>query len=215
MGNKKFAEKLIRDTVALTNAVEDPFVRDAIRRFNYTPEQMLVGRGLYNDADRSYHRYMEAVGQRAGAWDAFTKQFRQGRKKHSFYRKLARMILKGDVALKSSLGLGPGEEVKQSLGDWLEQARQFYTNGLDNEKISKAFSGFGVKARELKAALKHLDEVKTAAALHKQKKTAAREALVERDNAFKLFDAWMKDFWVVCRLALAGHPAQMTKLKLR
>ncbi|MCP5052772.1 MAG: hypothetical protein GY940_36730 [bacterium] len=213
MGNKFLEEKLLDVNLAITNAGEDPFISEALRPFAYTPERLKVGHGLCKDADRRYTFHLDARMYQARAWEKLGEAVKLGRKKYSFYRSIARMALRENAPLKNALGLG--QKIKQGLADWLEQARVFYVNALGNPEILKGFSVFGVKPKDLKAAIKQLDQIKDASALHKQKKAATQQAVKERDLAFKALDAWMRDFWQVCRLALGDQPAHMRKLKMR
>ncbi|MCP5053761.1 MAG: hypothetical protein GY940_41730 [bacterium] len=198
---------------ALTNAVEDPFIREALVPYKYDGQRMGEGRRLYETAEVSYKNYLDGKVNQAEAWRDFKEKLGMGNKELAHHRDIARLALREHQPLRNSLGLTG--RVKLSLSGLMDQARLYYANALDNPVILKNMERFGVTKKNLKEADKRIDEIEQAAAFHKQKKAETQQALKKRKQAFKAMDDWMKDFWKICRIALADHPAQLKKLKLK
>jgi hypothetical protein len=91
---------------------------------------------------------------------------------------------------------------KQLLPQWLEQARQFYTNALVDPEILRQFSGYGITAKRLNEEKTLLTKLEKAMANQEKKAGQAMEITRERKSAIKELDHWMSKFFTILRLAM-------------
>ncbi|MCP5048169.1 MAG: hypothetical protein GY940_13440 [bacterium] len=210
----KIIEKQLSDAgIAISNGTEDLFIRTALEPYEYTMDRMLAGMRLVEKARTFYHRHLEEKYQQAKAWEELENLWDQGLIDFRRFRAIAKQALRGKSDLWKSLALGT--QTKKTISGFLDQARIFYTNALGNKAILDALAGFGVKPGDLKAAAKGIEKIEKAQANHKRKKAATHLAVKKRDQAVFKVKEWMIPYWNICRLALAGHPEQLGKLKYK
>jgi hypothetical protein len=213
MSNKKLEKKLYNAQIALNNAQADEYISSRLRQYNYDDERMSEGIGFFKTATRLFQLHLDAKKEQMDAADAFRSIDEEARDGLVDFRKIARIALKDHPSMMKSLGLD--QSLKRNLGNWLEQARIFYTNALNNPQVMEKMAKYGIGETELNEGNGLIDRVEEASAFHKRKQAETDQAVKNRDNAFKDLNRWMKDFWVICRIALASKPEYLKKLKLR
>ncbi|MCP5106049.1 MAG: hypothetical protein GY950_21875 [bacterium] len=213
MNNAVIELKLAVADTAITNAGADEGILELISRFAYTEERLKEGRNLRTAAGRLYQAQLDCKLAQYKAGEKLREILSNARAKHALYRRVSRIALQGQEHLKTVLALDGRS--KRDLGGWMEEARLFYANALRHPGVREKLEGFGITREDLVAGRKLVDDVESAAAFHEMKKGKTIQATKKRDDAIKELDAWMKDFWEICRLALADTPEKMVKLKLR
>ncbi|MCP5047341.1 MAG: hypothetical protein GY940_09235 [bacterium] len=213
MSNKVLEKKLLSSRLAITNAGVDEGIQGSLTRYSYTPVRLKVGLGHCETADRLYQVQLDLVAARDTALLNYRNLWEEAHKEYQVYRKVARLALRDNKALKVSLMLD--KHSSRVFATWLKEARFFYTNALENPEVMKRLKRFGITAADLKAGKKMLDEAEDAAAFYELQKGLAMQATKERDDAFDILGEWMGDFWRICRIALADTPKQMVKLKMK
>ncbi|MCP5053780.1 MAG: hypothetical protein GY940_41825 [bacterium] len=210
----KIIEKQLSDAdIAISNGIEDLFIRSVLESFEYKMERMSEGKRLVEAARTFYQRHLEGKYRQAKAWEELENLWGEGLVEYRRFRAIAKQALRGKSDLLKSLALG--SQTKKTLSGFLDQARVFYANALENKAILDALARFGVKPKDLKAAAKGIKKTEDAEAHHKRQKAATHLAIKKRDQAVFEVKEWMTPYWNICRLGLAGHPEQLGKLKYK
>jgi len=104
------------------------------------------------------------------------------------------------------------EPRKTRLNDWLRQTDTFYTNLLlDTEMVAK-FGTNAITVEKLNASHLRVKEVEQAYNAYNEAKGVAQAALEARDVLLEDFDVWMKEFIVICKIALRKYPQLLEAL---
>ncbi len=211
MGNTAIQKRIITNRMAISNASRDAEILELLDGFSFDLQRLGLGRDLVDAADRLFQAQMDAYKNHHIAGEE-ARDIRRGlREQYTRTRGLARIALGKDEALGSVLNLDGRS--RRDLASWLEEARLFYTNALDHPPVLEKLAGLGINAETLEGEQAGLDEVEKAAAFHQRQKGVAMQATTDRDRAVAAMDAWMGDFWKVCRIAFAGKPLLIKKLK--
>ncbi len=211
MGNAVIQKRLITNRMAISNASKDAEILERLSPFAYGRQRLGEGMEKVEAADCLSQMQMDAYKNQYTAGEDARAVRRDVRAQYIRTRGIARIALGKDEALRSVLNL-EGES-KKDLAGWLEEARLFYTNALDHPPVLERLGGFGINGEALEREQAGLDEVEKAAAFYQRQKGIAQQATADRDGAVAEMDAWMGDFWKVCRIAFAGKPLLMKKLK--
>lgn len=213
MINLVLERKLAAADIAISNALADEGIREALSRFAYKPERLKQGLGLYKTAGKLHQEQLDSKAVQYKAMEKLQEILGQAKKKYILFRSVSRLALRDHAPLRNILAL-EGRS-KRGLGAWMEEARLFYTNTLAHDDILEKLAGFAVTKEDLQEGKKLVDEVEKAGAFHQLQKGKVQQATKKRDQAFKALDAWMRDFWEICRLALADTPQKIAKLKMK
>jgi hypothetical protein len=213
IGNERIERRLIKGREAIINALETPDILRVLTGYSYGETRLNVGLGLYKDAYRFYGEQQRRYGEQYRASEILTGILEEARERYNEFRRLSRVALRKSKPLMVILGVE--ERSKRTLGGWMEEARQFYTNAPANPRIMEKLSNVGITAEDLEAGKRMVDRVEKAAADHEMKKGKARQATKQRNIAYKMFMEWMKDFRQVCRVAFARTPQKLEKLGMK
>jgi hypothetical protein len=104
------------------------------------------------------------------------------------------------------------EPRKTRINDWLRQADTFYTNLLLDTEMVAQFETNAITVEKLNASNMRIKEVEQAYNAYNEAKGIAQEALEARDVLLEDFDAWMKEFIVICKIALRKYPQLLEAL---
>lgn len=115
-------------------------------------------------------------------------------------RRIAYLLFQNQEPQRRALAMNG--RTKRGLSQWLEEARQFYTNALADPEIRRQFSGFGITAKTLNDEKNLLSKVEKAMANQEKKMAEAMEITRLRKLAIKELDEFMTQLHTVLRLAL-------------
>lgn len=104
------------------------------------------------------------------------------------------------------------EPRKTRINDWLRQADTFYTNLLLDTEMVDQFGTNAITVEKLNASYLRIKEVEQAYNAYNEAKGLAQAALEDRDALLVDFDAWMKEFIVICKIALRQYPQLLEAL---
>ncbi|MCP5053542.1 MAG: hypothetical protein GY940_40625 [bacterium] len=213
LGNIKMERYLMGGHLAISAALDSPDLLVELKNYTYNKDRLNLGLGMYTETYHLYHVQQQDYVAQYLAAEKLEEIFKEAKGELSNYRRLARLALRAQPSLMPVLGLD--SEAKRTLGGWMQDARLFYSNSLDDTAIMKKLNGFGVTRTKLKKADKLVDNVEKAAAKHEAAKGKALLATKERNKAFKDFKAWMKNFRQVCRVAFAKSPQKLEKMGMK
>lgn len=186
--------------LAIENSRRSSYIMERIEPYQYDENRLNQGISLITRIKKLTRRWLAAQAAKKlatkelhEAWNVVKVRYRQT-------RKVARMVSRDLAPQKRALALD--QTTERSLPNWLEEARQFYTNALADPDIPKQLSHFGVDAARLNEEKQLLAAVEKAMANQEKKAAEAMQVTKERKQAVKELDRWMVDFFAILRLAL-------------
>jgi hypothetical protein len=203
-------ERLTLAQVAITNALADLTLQEALAEYGYTTDRFRQGQALRESALALYQRQKGAYGDLFAAADALDAAQRQAHDSYMRHIKVARIALKDDRGAQQTLNLASRR--KRTFAGWLAQAQQFYANALADRAILDRLAAFGITQSALATGQLHVEAIGTGDAARHQRKGAAQDATRARDAALAALDAWMSDFVKIARVALQDRPQLLEQL---
>lgn len=204
------AERLVSAKLALTNALAEEDVREALKELGFDEARLQAGLDLYHQAEELYQVQKKEYSDQFQATEAVFTAWQEARVVHQKYVTVARLALMGHPGLKNSLGLN--EDQAFSISDWLTQARLFYTAALKSPEIQDKLKEFAVTAEKLQAGLALVDRLESLNSQQEVEKGEAQQASRDRDAAFAALDKFMYAFNQIARLLLTEKPEHLEKL---
>jgi hypothetical protein len=192
--------KLGTGSLAVANSRRSPFIMERIGAYQYDGKRLDQGEGLINHIKELNIRWNKAQVEKKLATQALYALWEEVKGQYIQTRQVARMVFKNNAPQQRVLCL-EGRS-KRSLPQWLEEARQFYTNALADPEVPKKLSLFGVTAKRLKQEKALLAKVEKAMAYQEKKAGEAMQVTRERKQAVKELDQWMANFFTILRMAL-------------
>ena len=119
--------------VAIDNALADSEILPLLSEFGYTTERLAEGRALYEHVEELYQRQRKEYGDQFAAGDELQTAWKEANKEYMRYVKVARVALNSSRADFQKLALNGTR--KRTISGWLLQAKQFYTNTINDTTI--------------------------------------------------------------------------------
>jgi hypothetical protein len=164
-------------------AWKNEIIRDVLAGYNFNEERFKRARKLLKRVDRLSLDHNSKISEKLEATKVLKEVSQKAKKVFIQLLQLARLVFKDDPWAARVLGL-KGRR-KQTIAGWLDEAKQFYTNALNEAKILEQFSSFGITREQLEAGKAVLVEVEQAAAEQERKKGDLLQATRRRNQAIK------------------------------
>jgi hypothetical protein len=186
--------------IALANTRKNRIIMERIAAYKYDENRLGQGDQIIVRIKQLTLRWNKAQSERM----LVTKELYAARDEikavYGKTRRIARILFQDQEPQRRVLAMdGPR---KQLLPQWLEQARQFYTNALADPEILRQFSGYGITVERLTEEKTLLTKLEKAMANQEKKAGQAMEITRERKLAIKELDHWMSKFFTILRLAM-------------
>lgn len=208
--NRTIAQFLSSVQVALDNAQADLDLQITLHNYGYTTERMNEGKRLYQQVMAHQRQQETGRGQQISAASSFKTSAEQAYATYARLIKIARVVLRdqeGDLVL---LGLTGAR--KRFFSGWKQQATQFYTNALAEERLRTQLAAFGITEAKLREGIQQLNAAEAGNAAQKINQGNAQQATASRDTALRQLRRWYTDFSIIARVAFAEQPQQLEKL---
>lgn len=197
----KSIEQLLSDSnTAISNAIGDEQVNQALGLFGYTTEKLSAGKALLEQAESLYTKQVQEYGDKSAASQAMTQARDKVNETYASHVKIARIAFKKDQGAFQALELQGAR--KRANAAWLAQAKVFYTNALASDNYKAALADFGITEEKLTEALESIRLAETALAIYKKENGEAQETTQLRDAAIEDPAEWMSDFTAISKIAL-------------
>lgn len=199
-------------TTILTNVQNQAAIAAALEAFGYDAAAIQEGLALLNTARNLYDVQIREYGEQHAATQAFENACSQADKAYAAHRRLAKIAFKADAQRQTDLHLT--NRKPKAYAPWYEQARHFYTAVLADTEAQTQLTQFRVTLEALQAAQAQVEQTMTLKTTQEKEKGEAQDATQQRDAAIAAIEAWLADFKVVARIALADQPQLLEALNL-
>jgi hypothetical protein len=194
----------------IENGSSDPVAKAALAVYGYTDEKLMAGRTLYNDAFNLQAAQKKEYGEQIEATLALNEIWGKAHQQYIKTLKIARVAL-ADHARADKAAMLYGRR-KISISGWLEQAKIFYKNIMEDTNLMDAFAEFGYLRSKLQEEAALMDQVEAKSQAQKKEIGDAQEATQARDKKIDELAKWISDLRAVVKVALADNPQQLEKL---
>lgn len=204
----KSIEQLLSDSnTAISNAINNAEVNQAIGLFGYSAEKLEAGKALLNQTQTLYTRQIQEYGDKSGASQRMTEAREKVNNVYIPHLKIARIAFKNDMGAFQGLELNGRR--KKANASALAQAKVFYTNLQANPSYLTAMARFGISEANLTEALDLIRQAEEALAEFRKESGESQDATNQRDEAVAELEEWMSDFRAIARIALEDQPQMM------
>lgn len=208
--NKPIPEVLRLSKVALVNASTMPEIMTALAHYRYDSEKFTEGMSIYILAENAVILQSTRLSEQLAKTHTLNQARAQAEAVYARHIKLARFVFQGHVEAWKTLGLD-GRRAKP-FGEWLAQARRFYTNLLGNPALLATLLPYNLAETDLNHALTLLATAETAYAARENARGIAIQATCDRDLALTHLKTWVNDLIAIARFALEDDPQLLESL---
>ncbi len=210
----KIPETIIKEVqkgrVAIENTMEDPYIQSKVDVYGFTAEKMLDGKNKVISVQNLLNKQQADIGQKLAATDSLNTIKASLDEEYYRVRKVGNIAFRKDRAVRHTLGING--KYPKTYPVWLEKNHQLYTNALADDTILARFADFGITKAELEADLAALPAVSTAFKQREQKIGESQQTTFKRNQEYKEFKEWIRDFYPIAALALKDEPQLLEKL---
>jgi hypothetical protein len=201
---------LLTTQVMVENALSDSEVKTALAGYGFSENRLLEIKKLYEEAAALHNARKKEFGEQIAATSELNAIWETADRRYMKTLKIARVAFKDKVkADKATMLYG---NRKQSLSGWLEQARAFYSNILNDPGILTVIGEYGYTPEKLKEESALIDQV-TAKHLEQKKESGeAQEATETRDRKLDELASRISGLRAVAKVALDENPQMLEKL---
>lgn len=191
-------------TTAINNAMSNASIAAYMAALGYDAVKMNEGKSLLEQTQALHLQKNQKFNEQKAATTTRDTIRQKIDTTYTTHRKLAKVAFKKMPIWAEALRLKGRKG--QTLITLKAQVNAFYTTALNNADIHTELAKFKVTVQDLQDIQQQIVVLENAEALQKQKKGAAQQATLARDEVFAQLDEWMKDFQAVAKAALAQEP---------
>jgi len=184
--------------VALEGALNNSEIQNYLLEFAYTPERIERGKALY---DLAWEALMAQPIPGERDMSIVEEALAVAQPSYDMHLRIARVAFRKDGVTHVKLGL-MGDR-KPSLSGWLMQAKQFYSQSLDDLIIVDVLADYGLSQERLEAGKVKVEAVDKAYASYQD---GIEAAIQHRDDAIDGLADWIADFLAIAILAIGDRP---------
>jgi len=199
-GILKLAGKIGVAEVAIENTRRNPHIMERIALYKYDEQRLQQGDQMIIRIKGITVRWNKAQSEKFLATNALHAVVKEAKTVYGKTRRIARVIFQNQEPQRRALALNG--QSRRILSQWLEEARQFYTNALVDPEVIRQLSNYGITAERLNEEKNLLAKVEKAMANQEKKAAEAMEITGERKLAAKELVQWMSKFFTILRLAM-------------
>lgn len=186
--------------IAIENCRRSAPIMERIIPYKYDETRLHQGEEIITRVETLTLQWKSAKAQKLLATQDLKTLKKEVKTSYHQTRRIAIMLFHDQEPLRRALAING--MAKRALAQWLEEARQLYTNALADPEVPRHFSNFGITTKQLNEEKNLLVKVEKAMANQEKKAGEAMEITRQRKLAVKELDHWMKHFFIILRLAL-------------
>jgi hypothetical protein len=207
---KSIAQRLLDAELAINNTLSSPVILTAVTPFGYTQERLETVRLLHQEARELTDQQKLAYGRQFEATQEVQKAWDEAAQAYSAAVKIARIAFRDSPTAQTALSINGAR--KKTLSGWLDQARRFYNNMLQEPKFIAAMALYSYDQVKLETEAALVQAVASASEAQDKARGIAQEATQRREAKLDELDRWLADYKAIAEIALAASPQQLEQL---
>ena len=207
--NSTQTEKLEFSRVSLNNARTNPEISALLAARGCDTEMLNQGQQLLINAFNAYNDCSDKKHNRKAIYENLMKKLAALEALYSGHRQLARSLFADDPVTADKLGLL--KTLPKKYIDRLGIMKTFYTDA-SAANIQEILARFNITGDDIQNALALITEIENLKALHVNEKGEVQVASKAKRKALKELDKWMRQFFIVAKVAFREEPQYMEAL---
>jgi len=198
--------------ILVDNCLDDPGISQPLARYGYGVEALKVGKEMLQRLERAQVTQDAEYGDQLAATEAVEKAWKKARETYSDALALARIAFKNSIDAQRSLRLNGVR--RESLSGWLEDAKVFYQQLLENPAWVQALERYDYTIPRLTQEWGQVEEVSRLKSVQEREKGEAKGATEARDKLLDEVNEWFSDLREVVKVAFRSDPQKRERLGL-
>jgi hypothetical protein len=204
---------LVNSKMAINNAMSDEEIKTLLLEYNYDDSRYNEGLELNKKAEDLYKKQKKEYSEQYKASEELDKAYNEAKPVYLEHVELTRLAFRHDASILVSLGIDG--RLHRQFSAWLTQARQFYDNAINDEKVLKKVSRYNLTKEKFEKGFQLISMVEIANNKQEKEKGEAQQFTKERDKAMDDLSDWIYELSVVAKFALAEKPQLLEKLGIK
>jgi len=202
-------EDLQRIGTSIANLESNPTLAAKLQGFGFTNESLAEGKLLFATATQKSQKQKMEEGEQHSATERCNKLFGLADVRFKVIYKISRVAIK-EKGLQDQLGVVSLE--KSTFDGWAQSRLDFYTNALSIPVVMERLGKYNIKAEDLTAAKKLVEDAIAANQVQLKETGEARMATSERNDAFDTLKSWYDELRQLAKLALDKRECEILGL---
>jgi len=190
--------------LTMANSVGPSDISVYLAEHGYDADVIKKGTQLCEDTEDSYYKSSSAKGAKAIAYASFMKKRTSLNATYLIHRKKAGLVFRKEKSVTVKLAIN--KPPPKAYVEWLVIVRKFYTLVAKSKKLQEKLAKLNISAEDIDDNLARITELESARAEYVMKKGEAQNATKRKEAAFDECYDWMRDFYVVAKIAFSEHP---------
>jgi hypothetical protein len=202
--NLKEGRKLDLYRTTLANASTDEKFSIPLKDVGFSAESIDEGQKLYDITWKAYNECLSAQKKRFEMHKVFHEKMAELDEKFRVDWKKSKIIFRSEIVAQDKLGL-KNRYFKTNV-EWIELARQFYTELSNNPELTEKLSKRNFSSEETETRLTQISEIEVSRAAYIYEKGISQDATNVKAEAFEVLNQWMNDFFSLAKIAFRRNP---------
>jgi len=204
---------LVNSKMAINNAMSDEEIKTLLLEYNYDDSRYNEGLELNKKAEELYNKQKKEYSEQYKASEELDKAYKAAKPVYQEHVDLTRLAFRHDPSQLVSLGVEGS--LHRQFSAWLTQARQFYDNTINDEKVLGKIARYNLTKEKLEKGFQLISIVEVANNKQEKEKGEAQQFTKDRDKAMDALSDWTYELSVVAKFALAEKPQLLEKLGIK
>jgi hypothetical protein len=208
--NLSEASLLIQYETALSNAVSQPEISGLLTEFGYDDQLLKEGKQLLTLAKTEYARNKQEDDETRESALVYKEKSRQIYDQFRLDRKKARVVFRKSPEILEQLACA--SSIPNAVANRIATYEKFYNTLTANEDLKTQLQRLKITDKSIKGGLKLIEECKQARIDYYRELGESEQTTKDKDFAISKLDDWMREFYMVAKIALEDNPQLMEAL---
>ena len=195
---------------AINNALTNHSIKNALAEFGYDDVKLREGLSIFQKANELHMKQIKEYGDQYTATDAVNVAREALSALYMKHLKIARISFRSERGIYQELQMAGKRSITHS--GFINQVDAFYSNAVNNSKVVKGLSAFGIGKDQLQEGLKLLNDMRAKYRIQLKEMGEAQSATDARNKAIEDMSRWFSDFTSISRIALEENPQHLEML---
>ncbi len=210
--SNSISNKMHKISVGISNADNDPQIKEILTPFGYGTEGLAKGKALYDNVHEILVEKEESKESKESVIDEVSELHNKAFRLFKDAVGVAKVVFKNDSLKISKLRLN--ESVERATSKLIEHSKHFYFTILNDDAIIESMAERSYTEEKLKTELEVIKEFETKNNERLLKGVDSTVTTEKKDEQVELLKSWYADFRDIARIALRDYPKLLKKLML-
>lgn len=207
MRNYKTKDEALQATgTTISNLESNPTLAAKLQAFGFTAESLAEGKQLLAVATEKSQKQKKETGEQHSATAHCDELFGMADVRFKVIYKVSKIAIP-EKGMQDQLGIVTLGSC--SFDSWAQRRIDFYANVLSTPAILERFGKYNIKAADITAAKKLVEDAVAANQVQIKETGEARMATNERNDAFDQLQSWYSELRQLAKLALDNRECEM------